>query len=129
MNGGSGNSAPRAALLLAFASVLAAVAGCARPQYDGKLRPEYSRLTVVNRTAWRCEVRVEPAEATSADPPCRIRSILSSDQQYTWDLPAGTYKLTASRLMPPRKSFSTIYQADPGKHRRWPLLDSTSLGD
>jgi len=105
-----------------------AAGGCHRPSYDGKLRPDYSRLTVSNRTSWRCHVKVVPAEG-AAGSLSTIGATLSTDQDYTWDLPAGTYTLTAERLMPPKKSFSTVYRADPGKHRRWPLLDSSAIAD
>jgi hypothetical protein len=113
-----------AALLIAVGLVGAAAAGCVPGQkFPGTLAPGYSRLSVMNKTPWNCEVAIEPAQAGLTPTPTDLRARIGPDKEYTWDLIPGRYKLSATKLDPPVTGFTEMYDADAGKDRQWPLLD------
>jgi len=106
------------------AAVAGGLAGC-NPggPYDGSLGPGYSRLMVTNQTSWQCGVSIERIDKKADSPTTDILVILRPEEVYTWDLAAGRYRLSATKLDPPTTGFSKVYDAQPGARFVWPLLD------
>ena len=122
-----------AAICLLVCGLVAAIPACQTPprRYDGEVKPPYSRLVVANKTPWKCSVSIEPSAETSQGGPCtRTTATLLPDEEFVWDLHAGSYTLNATKLEEPVSSFSKVYEAEAGQTRVWPLLDrSYGLND
>ena len=114
----------RCALIGCVIAAGAVFAGCnPAGSYDGSLASGQSRLMVTNQTSWQCGVSIERLDKKPRSAAAEILVILAPNEEYTWDLPAGKYRLAATKLDPPTKGFSKTYDAKPGIHRVWPLLD------
>ncbi|MHC4717036.1 MAG: hypothetical protein ACYS5V_08715 [Planctomycetota bacterium] len=109
------------------AGVVLGLSGCdPSTTYNGQLAPGFSRLTVDNRTSWRCEVTVQRADAGCGLAPALLRAAINPGEEFRWDLCEGSYRLRATKLDTPVESFTKCYDARPGKHLVWPLVE---LGD
>jgi len=110
--------------VLACCLAAALQAGCRHPAiYDGRLAPGYTRVTVTNETNWQCGVTIERIDKAAGTSPATITGTLGPHERYAWDLKAGEYDLTATRLTPPVKGFVRRYNFKPNSHFVWPMLD------
>ncbi len=131
MNGASAKGIEGLAALakraLAVALILG-LPGCGTTPttYDGLLPSGFSRVTVDNRTSWRCEVDIHRTDVRLGMAPAGLKAILQPGQAFRWDLGEGSYLLKATKLDGPVESYTKTWESKAGKELVWPLIE---LGD
>lgn len=101
--------------------------GCGTPTtYDGTLASGFSRVTVDNRTSWRCEVDIHRTDVRLGMAPAGLKAVLDPGQAFRWDLGEGSYLLKATKLDGPVESYTKTWESKAGKELVWPLIE---LGD